>query len=102
MRIVIEVDGQSATLTPGAPVGEGPWPGSVAGAAPADGGSAPGDGGTDGTVQPAEADTGPPPQWLLDAISEAEAAGLDPTMDAVPDADGGTVDAGAAPAADRH
>jgi hypothetical protein len=102
MRVLIEVDGTPATLTSGAPGGEGTWPGSVTDAAPADGGSAPGHGGADGSGQPAEADTGPPPQWLLDAISEAEAAGLDPAMDDVPIDAGGTVDAGAAPAVDRH
>jgi hypothetical protein len=98
MRILIEVDGQSATLSSGAATGVGHVPGSVAAEAPADGGGAPGDGGLDVSGQQPEGDSGPPPQWLLDAVAEAEAAGLNPVIAEVRDEPGATMDAGAAPA----
>jgi len=103
MRIVIETseDVEAGRVEPAREVAQG-----AADSAVSDGGAGPAaattGSGRDG--QPA-GDVGPPPDWLLDAVGAAEAAGVQVPLAPASDIDGALAsDAGAGPAADpvRH
>jgi hypothetical protein len=87
MRIAIHIDGDGANAT-GDPISV--FDDSPAGRAPADAGAGPGaDPGTGTTITAEADDTGGPPQWLLDAVGEAEASAADDQADPIDDAGAG-------------
>lgn len=98
MRVVIEIDGLPVVTGPAAPGAEAV--GAAAGEAPADAGGGPGDaGGTETAEAGVVTDSGPPPDWLLEAVAAAEAEGRSTGPAAAGDAAEGLGDAGAGPGA---
>lgn len=100
MRIVIEIDGVQGTAmtgpdTPGID-GETDEVAFDAGTGPSQGTD-----GTAGTAASVVTDSGPPPDWLLEAVAAAEAAGFQTGLAGAADADNGpSKDAGAGPSAE--
>jgi hypothetical protein len=77
MRIVIEIDGMQETALSGPPAAGPDAVGAAADDAASDGGAGPAGGAMGSEVAEAAVvtDSGPPPDWLLEAVAAAEAAG---------------------------
>jgi hypothetical protein len=97
MRIIIDIDGNEGTVLTGPEAQSGdPTRDDVTG----DGGAGPAIGAIVGEGEGANVvvDSGPPPDWLLQAVAAAEAGGVIAGISA-PDASEGDQDAGIGPSA---
>ena len=98
MRIVIELDGLQEPVVRGPSAPSPGAPGAEAEEA-SDGGGGPNGvaGGSEAAEMAVVTDSGPPPEWLLEAVAAAEAAGHRTGPAAAADAGYGLGDAGAGP-----
>ena len=95
MRIIIESDGMQTALG-NASTADRNTPGSGDATLPASGGAGPqSESGSEAAEGAAVTDAGPPPEWLLAAVAEAEGRTTDPARTG--DSTRGAADGGAAP-----